>query len=93
MLPPKGGEQVGFQRDAPTYDRWACVVHCGTMQAWHIGAGPWTWSKGHGPAGACLAGVHVALPQLCVAAVGSLAQIGGQVDEGAREDEEEVWKR
>ena len=34
--------------------------------------------------------LHVALPQLCVAAVRGLAQIGGQVDEGAREDEEEV---
>lgn len=34
---------------------------------------------------------HVALPQLCVAAVRRLAQIGGHVDEGAREDEDEVW--
>ena len=38
MLPPKGCEQVGVQRDAPTYDRGGRVVHCGTRQAWHIGA-------------------------------------------------------
>ena len=57
MLPPKGCEQVGVQRDAPTYDRWACGALRHEASVAYRSCGPWTRSKGHGPAGACRAGV------------------------------------